>query len=213
MNVRTSIPARQLVKDVSRVPGVGRPAAGRGRAGGPRPYRVSDANPGPGPPACPEPDFVRLLCGCLAFWSWRPRLSVAERTRSIALGHGPAATIMPALVAIAIKDPIRFQHRSLLSGNRRRWAIPPGEDPAQRIGRGAPVGPGREGAQPGLVALAEEGDGHETIRPADDGRHRQRRDVGQGVPLGAVAPRSPGLSRGSTRDGGCGPSMRGFSAG
>ncbi len=71
----------------------------------------------------------------------------------------------------------------------------------------------QEGAQPGLVELAKERDGHETVGSADDGRHRQHRDVRQVVQLGSVDPRIPGMSRASTRDEGIGPSMRGFTAG
>ena len=67
--------------------------------------------------------------------------------------------------------------------------VQPREDPPQRVVRGDPVRPFQEGAQPGLVALAQEGDGHETVGSADHGQHRQHQDVRQGVQLGPVDPR------------------------
>ena len=45
---------------------------------------------------------------------------------------------------------------------------PPRKDLSQHIVRGDPVGQFQEGAQPGIVELAKEGDGHETVGAADD---------------------------------------------
>ncbi len=46
----------------------------------------------------------------------------------------------------------------------------------------------QEGAQPLLVELAEEHDGHETVGTTDDRQHRQHQDVREVVPFGAVDP-------------------------
>ncbi len=46
--------------------------------------------------------------------------------------------------------------------------IQPREDPSQRVVRGDPVRQLQEGEQPGIVELAEEGDGHETAGSTDD---------------------------------------------
>ena len=46
--------------------------------------------------------------------------------------------------------------------------IQPREDPSQRVVRGDPVRQLQEGAQPGIVELTEEGDGHETAGSTDD---------------------------------------------
>ena len=67
--------------------------------------------------------------------------------------------------------------------------VQPCEDPPQRVVRGDPVRQFQEGAQPGLVELAEEGDRHETVGAADDGQYRQDQDVRQMVQLGPVHPR------------------------
>ena len=67
--------------------------------------------------------------------------------------------------------------------------VPPRTDPAQCVVRGSPVQQCQEGAQSGLVELAKEGDGHQTVGTTDDRQHRQHQDVRQGVQLGPVAPR------------------------
>ena len=89
--------------------------------------------------------------------------------------------------------------------------IQPREDPPQRVVRGDAVRQFQEGAQPRLVELAEEGNGHEAVGAADHGQHRQHRDVRQGMQLGPVHPGIPGASSILTRDAGIGRSMRGTS--
>ena len=79
--------------------------------------------------------------------------------------------------------------------------VQPREDPAQGVVRGNAVRQGQEGAQPLLVEPAEEGNGHEAVRPADDRQHGQNQDVRQGVQFGAVNTEIPGVSMVSTRDG------------
>ena len=134
-------------------------------------------------------------------------------------GAGPPAPVVGAAHALAVdghdltvgqrKGRLHPVPKALLEASR----IQPREDPSPRVVRGDPVGQLQEGAQLGLVELAEERDGHETVGAADDGQHGQHQDVRQGVHLGAVDPRIAGVSRGSTRDEGIGPSMRDFSAG
>ncbi len=78
---------------------------------------------------------------------------------------------------------------------QRPPAPSPGSPPRTRSHpavRGDAVRQLQEGAQPRLVELAEEGDGHEAVGAANDGQHRQHQDVRQGVQLGPVDPRTPG---------------------
>ena len=91
--------------------------------------------------------------------------------------------------------------------------IQPGEGPAQGIVRGNPVGQLQEGAQPLLVELVEEGNGHKAVGAAEDGQDRQDHDVRQGVRFGPVHPGLPEVPGISTQDEGSGLSMRGLSAG
>ena len=144
--------------------------------------------------------------------------AVRASTRRLAWAQPPAPVVGTA-PALAVdghdltvgqgKGRLHPVPEALLEAGR----IQPREDPSQRVVRRDPVGQRQEGAQPGLVERAEEGDGHETVGAAEDGRHRQHQDVRRVVQLGAVDPRIPGRSRVSTRDEDIGPSLRGFSAG
>ena len=67
--------------------------------------------------------------------------------------------------------------------------IQPCHDPSQRVVRGDAVRQGPEGAQPLLIALAAEGEGHEAVGTADHRQHRQDQDICQGMQPGPAAPR------------------------
>lgn len=138
--------------------------------------------------------------------------AAASRLLAIpSLESGPAATGCGGCAGDrhVIEDAPHPVPNPLLDPGR----IQPREDPSQRVVRGDPVRQFQERAQSGSVEFAEEGDGHETAGSTDDRQHGQQQDVRQVVQLSPVDPRLPGLSKGSTRDGGIRPSLREFSAG
>lgn len=63
-----------------------------------------------------------------------------------------------------LEDALHPVPKPLLDPGR----VQPREDPSQCIVRGDPVRQLQENAQPGIVELAEEGDGHETAGSTDD---------------------------------------------